>query len=457
MNIVKYCDYVRLRPFELNSEVGRAQERYRLATLTALTSILSKGAMMLVMVFSVTISLPYLGVERFGVWMTIASIVGLLNFLDLGVGNALVNRVAQAAIHSNKSQLGKCIGAGLIILALISIAIGTFLYLIAVYLPWHKLLKMSNIDLYTETYIAIKVFAILFSLHILTSGISRIFYGLQRGYEANMLSALGSFLSLILIWGAINFNGGIASLLAANMLGGVFISFILLGVLVKRGQVNFHRLIENIQIEAPRLLKTGGSFLFLQIGTMVVFGVDNLIVASSLGAVMVTTFSITQRLFQFVTQPFAILNSGLWPAYANAHEHGDKKFIKSTLKRSMGITIFGSITVSLVLIFFGEEIISLWTQKEVSVTYSLLIAFAIWSVMDVGAGCFAMFMNGTSLIKIQSGCLVTLIIIGIPLKIYLANQLGLQAMLMGFSLFFFINILFWYGLMHRKKIFGTIS
>lgn len=456
MNIAKYCDYVRLRPFELNSEIGRAQERYRLATLTALTSIISKGAMMLVMVISIRISLPYLGVERFGVWMTIASIVGLLNFLDLGVGNALVNRVAQASIPSNKSQLGKCIGAGLIILALISIAIGTFLYLIAEYLPWQKLLKMSNIDLYTETYIAIKVFTILFSLNILTSGISRIFYGLQRGYEANILSVLGSFLSLILIWSAIKFNGGIASLLAANMLGGVFASLILLGILTKRGQVNIHRIIENIQIEAPKLLKIGGGFLFLQIGTMVVFGVDNLIIASSLGAVMVTTYSITQRLFQFVTQPFTIINSGLWPAYANAYEHGDKKFIKSTLKRSMVITILGSVTVSLALIFFGKAIISLWTQKEVSVSYSLMAAFALWSVIDVSAGCFAMFMNGTSLIKIQSGGLVTLIIIGIPLKIYLADQLGLQAMLMGFSLFFLINILFWYGLIHRKKIFGTI-
>jgi O-antigen/teichoic acid export membrane protein len=187
-------------------------------------------------------------------------------------------------------------------------------------------------------------------------------------------------------------------------------------------------------------------------GTIVVFGADNLIIASSLGAVSVATYSVVQKLFQFVTQPFVVINSGLWPAYASAKEHEDKLFIRKTLARSMTITILGSTILSLILLISGEAILSWWTQGELEVSCWFLMSFALWSIVDAGASAFAMFMNGASLIKIQVGGLTSLIALGIPLKIYLASAFGIETMLFGFSLFFLMNIFFWYGIIYRKTI-----
>jgi O-antigen/teichoic acid export membrane protein len=452
MNIAQYLTFLRLTPFVVDTEYGRSQERYRLAFLTAFTSFLSKGVMMLVMVLSVRLALPYLGVERFGIWMTIASLTALLSFLDLGVGNALTNRVAKLATPLRQKDLGRSIGAGLLILLNAALLIAIFLYLIAEFFPWQSLLKISDKNIFNETHAAIKVFAILFSINIFTSGINRIFFGLQKGYEANILSVAGSLISLFLIWTAIKLGGGIPVLLFCSMLGSIVASFSLLTLLALRKQISLRRLGVSIAIEVPYLLKIGGGFFLLQIGTVAVFAADNLIIVSSLGAVSVATYSVVQKLFQFVTQPFAVINSGLWPAYTSAKEHGDKLFIRKTLARSMTITILGATILSLILLISGKEILSWWTHGEVEGSYWLIASFGLWSIIDAGASAFAMFMNGASLIKMQVGGLISLIALGIPLKIYLVNAFGIEAMLLGFSLFFLINIFFWYGIIYRKTI-----
>lgn len=74
-------------PFPSDTEEGRAAERYRRASWTMLAHATSSAASMLAMVLSVSWTVPYLGPERFGAWMTIASLAAVLSFLDLGVGN----------------------------------------------------------------------------------------------------------------------------------------------------------------------------------------------------------------------------------------------------------------------------------------------------------------------------------------------------------------------------------
>jgi O-antigen/teichoic acid export membrane protein len=456
MSFSKYISFLRLMSLKEDLEDGISKKRLRLALLTAITSLFNKAVIMLVMIFSVRLSLPYLGVERFGIWMTIASLVGLLNFLDLGVGNALTNRVAKIASPSYKRYLPRSIGAGILILLFISFFIGIILYLVAEYIPWQKFLKITNKNLYNETHAAIKVFAILFALSIFTGGINRIFFGLQKGYEANLSGIVGSLLSFLFIWTAIKFDAGIPTMLAANMCGGMIANFLLLLLLALRKQISLRRFRQGLLIEAPYLLRMGGGFFLLQIGTIAVIGADNLIIASSLGVAAVATYSVTQKLFQFVTQPCAVMNSGLWPAYANANAHGDKLFILRTLKTSMAVTIWGATILSLLLIFFGKTIISWWTHQQIDVNFLLMASIAFWSVAEASANAFAMFMNGTSLIKHQIGGVSTLVFFGIPLKIYLINSFGIEVMLIGFSLFFLANIFFWYGIMYRKTILNTL-
>lgn len=162
---------VRLTPFDVQTEQGRSNERYRKAIFSILANVLSRAFGVVLTLLSVSLTLPYLGVERFGIWMTVASFAGLLTFLDLGVGNALTNHVANRAAKDDPALLRQTITGGLGFLAVIGACIGLALWSFAAYLPWGSILKVDQPGLLAEARLAAMFFAILFGITVFTSGI----------------------------------------------------------------------------------------------------------------------------------------------------------------------------------------------------------------------------------------------------------------------------------------------
>src|ERR1035437_6060231 len=87
---------LRLKPFDTSTDQGRSQERYRRAALTTVSSVLARAVAVGTSLITVRLTIRYLGVERYGLWMTITSVVSLLWFADLGMGNGLLNAIAEA-------------------------------------------------------------------------------------------------------------------------------------------------------------------------------------------------------------------------------------------------------------------------------------------------------------------------------------------------------------------------
>jgi high-affinity Fe2+/Pb2+ permease len=61
-------------------------------------------------------------------------------------------------------------------------------------------------------------------------------------------------------------------------------------------------------------------------------------------------------------------------------------------------------------------------------------------------------MNGCSLLRPQVWGVLTLVGVALPLKWWLINQFGLQVMMIGFTLFFVANLIFWYGWVYKSQI-----
>ena len=103
---------LRFRSLDDQTPAGRAAERLRLAAWSTLASLASRGLAIVLMAMGVALTLPYLGSERFGLWMTFSSMVLLLSLLDLGIGHALLNRVAQAKARDSQRELDSALAGG---------------------------------------------------------------------------------------------------------------------------------------------------------------------------------------------------------------------------------------------------------------------------------------------------------------------------------------------------------
>src|SRR6202521_6359178 len=86
---------------ELRSDLGaldahqdacqRGARRNRGAAITGGTAVLARAVQVSTSLITIPLTVHYLGNERFGLWMTISSVLSMANFADFGIGNAALN------------------------------------------------------------------------------------------------------------------------------------------------------------------------------------------------------------------------------------------------------------------------------------------------------------------------------------------------------------------------------
>ena len=197
------------------------------------------------------------------------------------------------------------------------------------------------------------------------------------------------------------------------------------------------------------------AFFILQLGAVIGWGADGLIISSVLGVAQVAIFAIVQRLYQFVGQPVALLNAPLWGAYADAR--GDKSFIRKTLQRSLIVTFLITATLSGILFIFHQQLIDRWTHGEIIASSSLVLACAIWAVIEATGNAFAMFLNGTNIIQRQMVVVCSFIALVLPLKSFLTDYLvGLIGIPLATIVAYLVINIYFYGFLFLPEVIKKI-
>src|ERR1035438_6179081 len=83
---------------------ARGTERNRRAVLTGAVATFARAVQVGTSLITVPLTLKYLGNERFGLWMTISSVLAMASFADFGVGNGVLSKVARAFGKDDRSE-----------------------------------------------------------------------------------------------------------------------------------------------------------------------------------------------------------------------------------------------------------------------------------------------------------------------------------------------------------------
>lgn len=425
--------------FDVSSDEGRASERYRRALLTTFANILSKALSLLVLVVSVPLTLSYLGNERFGIWMTISSFAALLAFLDFGIGNGLLNLVAKTAATSSQERLRQVISNGLLALGIAGVLVGVILLTAAAILPWQSLIRVADPSSTDEIGSAASTFALVFALSLPLLGLQRVFLGLQEGFLVHAAAALAQIISLVLVVILAANQAGIPQLILATFGVQSMAPLILLPLLLRRGLMGRPGL-EPFRSDALHLLRTGGLFFVLQLGAMVAWGSDSLIISSMLGASEVATLAIITKLFQLVSQPLAMFTTPLWSGYADAAARNDSGYIRKTLKTSMSLSFSVALLGAALMLAFHRPLVAHWTSNSVEIPILLAVSCAAWTVFDATGNAFAMFLNGLGILRPQLIVVAMFCIVAVPLKFYLVSHIGLNGIVLASLIAYMLTV-----------------
>lgn len=449
----RLLNYLRPSALPADTEEYRTAERYRLATLGAFATISARLAGIGLILLTVRWAAPQLGPERFGVWATFSGLATTLAFLDLGVGNALINRVAHATASGDSERLASAVMGGFGWLLAIGVAASVILASASAWVPWVSLFKLSSQFTGSETRTAALIFSWLFGLNIVSTGVLKILIGQQRSHEAQVISMLAALLAYPTTWLALRHGNSVGLLLIAGLgTQSIVIISLVLSLLGSRRLLALRRIGDGMRDERDTLLSTGALFLVIQIGTAIGWGCDTLLLASIAGATDVAAFAVAQRLFLFASQPVSILNGSLWAAYSDAHARGDRGFIRTALRRSLALSLTIGTALSIVLLIFGTRLSALWTERTIAVPWALLAIFALWTPLEAVGTAVGYYLNGTGIIREQMNVVVAFCVVALPAKVFATMYGGATGLVAATALAYTITHVGLYGTIYRHLI-----
>ena len=440
--------WLRTAPPGLSGEAARAHDRRRRVLLSAVAAGLAKVLSVVTMLISVPLTLTYLGAERYGMWMIISSLIAMLSFADLGMGNGLLNAVAQAHGREDVDMLRSYVSSGFVILSVIALL---FVIAFAVAYPifdWNWLFKASGEVARQEAGPAVAVFLGIFAVNLPLSIVSKVQAGLQQSFNASLWQGAGSILALISMLVVIHLELGLPWLVFAA-LGGPAVTA-LCNTVYYFGKVR-KDLRPSLAVvtggAAKQIARTGFFFLILQIVSAVAYASDNLVIAQSLGASAVTVYAVPEKLFSLITIALAIMLTPLWPAYGEAMAKGDLAWVRNAFKRSLFVSLGAAAGMSTLLVVATPKLLPLWVGHEVNTPFLVLAGLGVWKVIEACGNAMAMLLNGANVMRQQMLVAVLTGASALALKVYLVGQIGVAgavwASIIAFSIFSVIPLCLW--------------
>lgn len=414
----------------------RGEDAARRRIVRVFTTIVSSMAVRLISfaisLFTVPLTLNYLGSERYGVWLTIASVNALLGFADFGIGNGLMNTISDAYGRGDKAQARRAISSAFLMLTGVMVVLASLFLLANAFVSWADLFNVQSPLARQEVGGALGVFALVFLVNIPLGVAPRVQAGYQEAFIGDAFIVAGRVLSAVALLIVIAAQGGLVWLVLALVGVPFLLSLINIAYFfLVRHRDLLPRLGEASRGMAASLLRLGGLFFVLQLAVVVAYSSDSLVLARMLGPEAVTQYAVPYQLFGFVSTFIYAGLSPLWPAYGEALARRDAAWVQRIFKRSLLISFGVSLTSSVLLFLFGRQIIHLWVGPTVEADPLLMLALAIWQVLLNVSNATAMLLNGTSVIRFQVICAILMASFNIVFSITLTAIVGESGVVWG--------------------------
>jgi O-antigen/teichoic acid export membrane protein len=379
------------------SPTNEGQRRYQRIIHSTAAATVARGVNLLVSFVSVPLAVGYLGRDRYGVWVTISSLLMFLSFADLGLGGSLQNALADAYGRQDRAQAQRYVASALWLLAIIALVLwipfAAGHHWIAAQLFSGSENSSVLVEASTAVLIAITIFFLNFPLNLYT----QVLTAFQQRTIVNICAIITSIGNLLAIVAIVAFKGGLVWLVLAYSGCGLLVSTITSIWLYCYAKPWLKPSISSVDSSLMRdLFGSGWKFLVTSVFWMVNLQTDNLIISHFLGPGEVTPYSISFRLLSYavIFQSFAVV--ALWPAYTEAKARGDVAWVRRAFKANLIFSIVSSLPLTIIFVVFGQKIIHWWAGEAAVPQFSLLVWMAIWNLMlaTVSAGSFLLIAFG---------------------------------------------------------------
>lgn len=423
-----------------------------------LSSILQKICAVAVSAVSIPLAVRYLGPQQYGIWITISSAVVMLSVMDLGIANTLTNMISRSFAHGDKASAQRYYATAYWISTTIAAMLGLVCFFLWPHVHWGGLFKTTDPTLSHEISLCVAIAVTFFLVSLPLNLVNRVLSGFQQTQITNYFNLLSSFMGLAAILFVMKIHGSLPMLML------VYSMALMAGTVILNLWVNLWDrpwiLPKPTAVDTGAirgLLSSGMGFFLLQIAGLVVFNSDNLVISHYMGAADVVPYSITWKIAGYASVLQASIFPSLWPAYAEAYERGDYRWVRKAFWTGTRLAM-GAVAIAVtVLALFGRPLIHWYAGPAAVPSEILLVAICGWTLMCTGMDLEACFLAAINRVRLQGALSVVAAALNLALSIYLVKRIGSLGVILGTIISYTVTLvvpqtwLVWRGLYHPPQ------
>jgi len=372
----------------------------------------------------VPLTINYLDTENYGIWLTLSSFIGWFSFFDIGLGNGLRNKFAEAKALGNYKDAQAFVSTAYFTIGSISLSLVIVFFSMNQFIDWAQLFN-ANSSLEGDLSLLLPIILAFFGLQLVVNLITSIYQADQNHSIEGKIQFFGQALSLLVIYLLTKTDK--SSLLVFGSIFSALPVLILVGLNLFAFKTTFKAFKPKFFLWKKEYLKEitglGFKFFVVQIAAMVLFSTDNFIISKLFGPEEVVPFNVAFKYFSIVTIAFSVLITPYWSSFTDAYAKKDFDWIKKSVSNIQKLWLLIPI-ILLIMVLFSNSFYRLWVGDKVNIPINLSISMALYVLVSTSTVIYNYFINGIGTIKLHLIVSIFTMVINIPLSIFFAKILN---------------------------------
>lgn len=401
-----------------------------------------KGGNVVINLLMVPLLLDYLNPTKYGIWLTVNSIISWFIFFNVGLGHGLRNKFAEKKAEDKDNEIKTYVSTAYFSLFFIAIVFIILFLIINHFLDWTVLLNTEK-SLVNELSVFVSILFFFFAFRLVFNLISSILLGDQKPALSGFLNFVGQFIALISLYILVNVNGN--SLIYVGLLYTGIPVVVLLLANIYLFYSKYRDYIPSISYYKLSYLKSlanlGTKFFIIEAAFIILYTTDNFIITHLFSPADVAPYNIAFRYFGIMTMLFSIINTPFWSAYTEAYTRKDFDWIKKVNKKLKNIWLIFSIGI-IFMILISPYAYKFWIGEKVEIPFSLTVVMGLNAILAIWNNIYVYFINGVGKIKLQSLLAIFGALIHIPFAYLLAKvfAIGITGVILATFLTGFVSV-----------------
>lgn len=393
-------------------------------------SLVLKCVSILISLQIVPLTIDYVNPTKYGIWLTLSSIIAWLSYFDLGFAHGFRNRFAEAKAKGDIKLAKEYVSTTYAVLLLLFSVILLITLIVNGFLNWSDIL---NIDVVynEELQVVFGLLACFFCLNIVAGIFTTMLMADQKPAQVSLIQTCGQALAFISIYILTKVTVGDLTTLAVAFTGIPCLLLMIVSFIMFHGN-KYKSVAPAVRCICFSLTKDilglGGQFFVIMLSMLFVFQFINIILSRVEGPEVVAQYNIAYKYFNILNMTFIIILSPFWSAFTDAYVKKDYDWMKSVLRKLEYMWLL-CIPVLVLMVLCSDILYRWWIGDSISIPFSLSVCMAVYVLCQTGGNMYMYLINGTGKVRLQLIVYLLFAIIAIPLMTVCCRQYGVKGII----------------------------